>query len=238
MQRSHTHRCQWRRVACEIGELAKEQGDTILMLRDQLGVQQAMLHDALDALDVHRKLVADQKQIIAAQAIDKEALKARLTMAERKQDEQAQTIESQAAELAAKRAEIEEVRGKLAAASAALEALERRVLGPKSERMPTVGDELRDRETEAEAEERRLKALERRRRNAALRDQLRKETVIHHVSDEDRPCPTCGGEADRPLGEGKRTTIYEYVPGYFVKQEHVQEKLACRCGVSVRDGPP
>jgi transposase len=136
--------------------------------------------------------------------------------------------------------ELAELRGKLLAATTALEALERRVLGPKSERMPSPTSELRRTESKEDAEERRLAALERRRQRAALKQKLERQTVIHHVSEEDKQCPKCGGVADKALGDGKRTTVYEYVPGYFVRQEHVQEKCTCRCGtyIATADPPP
>jgi transposase len=136
--------------------------------------------------------------------------------------------------------ELDDLRGKLVAATAALESLERRVLGPKSEKMPPPASELRRTESKEDAEARRLAALERRRQRAALKQKLERQTVIHHVSDEAMHCPKCGGIAEAPLGEGKRTTVFEYVPGYFVRQEHVQEKRACRCGeyIATADAPP
>jgi hypothetical protein len=113
--------------------------------------------------------------------------------------------------------------------------LERRVLGPKSEKTPPPEKELRKGASAEDAEARRLAALERRRERAALKAQLRAETVIHHLADDQRQCPSCGGIATRPLGTGKQTHLYEYVPGYFVWQCHVQEKAACACGQSHRD---
>lgn len=135
---------------------------------------------------------------------------------------------------------ITELSDKLAAVTQQLQSLERRVLGPKSEKMPPPADELRRSESPEDAEERRLAALERRRERAALREKLRSETVIHHVDADAAACPKCGGVADRAVGEGKRTTVYEYVPGYFVRQEHVQEKRACRCGeyIATAEPPP
>lgn len=62
--------------------------------------------------------------------------------------------------------------------------------------------------------------------------------MIHRVSEEEKECPKCGGTAAALLGEGKRTTVYEYVPGYFVRQEHAQEKLACRCGQYIAPAEP
>ena len=136
------------------------------------------------------------------------------------------------------RRELDELAGKLIAATTALESLERRVLGPKSEKMPPPASELRRTESNQDAEARRLAGLERRRQRAALKQKLRQQIVIHRVSDEEKPCPKCGGSADALLGEGKRTTVYEYVPGYFVRQEHVQEKLACRCGQYIVTAEP
>jgi transposase len=43
---------------------------------------------------------------------------------------------------------------------------------------------------------------------------------------------------DRPVGEGKRTTTIEYIPGYFIQRENVQETLACRCGEHIATAPP
>lgn len=121
--------------------------------------------------------------------------------------------------------ELDELSAQLTAATTALESLERRVLGPKSEKMPPPASELRRTENKEDAEARRLAGLERRRQRAALKQKLQRQTVIHHLDEEPKHCPQCGGYADAPLGEGKQTTIFEYVPGYFVRQEHVQESV-------------
>lgn len=148
-------------------------------------------------------------------------------------------LEAKASESQAKAAaEVDELNGKLAAVMAAMEALERRVLGPKSEKMPPTDKELRKEESAEDAEARRLAGLERRRERAALKAKLRAETVIHHLGDDQRDCPHCGGIADRALGVGKETCLYEYVPGYFVRQQHVQEKAACTCGQFIATADP
>jgi transposase len=134
--------------------------------------------------------------------------------------------------------ELDDLSAKLLAATTALQALERRVLGPKSEKMPPPANELRRTESDEDAEARRLAGLERRRQRAALKQKLERQTVIHHVSDEARLCPKCGRQAEAPLGEGKRTTVFEYEPGHFVRQEHVQEKRACRCGEYIATAAP
>lgn len=141
-------------------------------------------------------------------------------------------------EALALREQVPELQAKLAVVMAAMEALERRVLGPKSEKMPRPEDELRRKERPEDAEARRLAALQRRRERAALREKLRQQTVLHHVTDEQKQCPRCGGTASRPLGDGKETSLYEYVPGYFVRQKHVQEKVACRCGEYIATAEP
>ena len=143
------------------------------------------------------------------------------------------------AELAKERAERTELAAKLEVVMAAMHALERRVLGPKSEKMPPVEGELaREKRSKEDAEARRLRALEKRRANAALRENLQKQTVTHHLSDKDKKCTRCGKIADREFSVGKKTTMFDYVPGYFVRQEHVQEKVACACGEFVATAPP
>ena len=121
---------------------------------------------------------------------------------------------------------------------ARIEQLERALYGKKSEKMPPVAEVLRGEETVEEQEARRESALERRAERAALKQKLAPQTVTHHVPDEDKECPSCGGTADRPVGDGKKTELYEYIPGYFARQEHVQEKLACRCGGYIATAPP
>jgi len=138
------------------------------------------------------------------------------------------------------RTTVGDLEGKLTAVMAAMESLERRVLGPKSEKMPPPSSELAKDESDEEAEERRLLALQRRRERAALKENLRAQKVTHQLTEAQRHCPRCGGRADRAVGAGKATTVYEYVPGYFVRQEHVQEKAACACGgfIATADPPP
>lgn len=124
------------------------------------------------------------------------------------------------------------------AALSRIEELERRLFGRKSEKMPSAASELRKRASPEEAEARRLAAKEKRRERAALKQKLAREVVRHLVPDEAKDCPKCGGTADRPVGDGKHTTEYEYIPGTFVIRDHVQEKLACRCGGYIATAPP
>jgi transposase len=136
------------------------------------------------------------------------------------------------------KARIAELEAKLVAVLATMEVLERRVFGPKSEKMPPPESELRKNEPPEDAEERRLAGLRRRRERAALKEKLREEKIVHPVTEEKKKCPRCGGIADRNLGEGKETSVFEYVPGTFVKQRHVQEKVACACGEYIATAEP
>lgn len=133
---------------------------------------------------------------------------------------------------------VADLTAKLSAALQSVEKLQRQLFGKKSEKMPRPADELRAQESAEDAEARRLAALEKRRERAAVKEQLRKETVVIKVPEADKSCPSCGGTCDRPVGEGKRTTTIEYVPGYFIQRETVQEKLACRCGEHIATAPP
>jgi len=135
-------------------------------------------------------------------------------------------------------AKLAETMGQLAAAMKRIEELERHLYGKRSEKMPPPSSELRKTESPEEAEARRLAALAKRRERKALKQKLRSETIRHPVPDEAKVCPICGGVVDRPIGDGKHTTEYEYVPGYFVRRDHVQETLGCRCGQHIVTAPP
>jgi transposase len=111
---------------------------------------------------------------------------------------------------------------------ASLAVLQRAVFGKRSEKMPRIDEELR-----AEQPKPREATLNERRENRAARAAL-PERVIHHVVPaERRRCPKCGGADLRPLGDGKRTVVYEYVPARIERQVHVQETLSCRCGEGI-----
>jgi transposase len=132
---------------------------------------------------------------------------------------------------------VADLSAKLKAALERIEKLERQRYGKKSEKMPPPATELRKAETPQEAEARRLAALETRQERAALKKQVEAESIRHAVPDEAKGCPKCGGTVDRPVGDGKTTTEYEYLPGRFKRIEHTQEKLACACGKYIATAP-
>jgi transposase len=111
--------------------------------------------------------------------------------------------------------------------------LKKALIGPKSERikMPSVQAALGVEPVSAENRK------ARRRERALQREQLPTVRVEHRVPDEQRCCPKCGGESLSPLGGGRTTAVYEYVPAKLVRVLHVQEVLRCRCGDHIVTAP-
>jgi len=115
---------------------------------------------------------------------------------------------------------------KMSELEAKMAAMERRVLGPKSEKLPPMDREVRKQRPADPAA-----TQEKRRKNAELRaTRVETETVEHKVPDADRTCPKCNGNKLRPVGAGKESIVVDYVPGYFRRRRHVRETLACPCG--------
>jgi transposase len=62
----------------------------------------------------------------------------------------------------------------------------------------------------------------------------------HEVSAEAQHCTHCGDHADfQPVGAGKATELFDYVPGYFRRSRHVVHTVACTCGQTIvsAEGP-
>jgi transposase len=76
-----------------------------------------------------------------------------------------------------------------------------------------------------------------RRDRAAIKAQAPTVRVEHKVPDAERLCIVCGNAKLDPLGEGKTTSVWEFVPARFVRVEHVQEVLRCRCNGFVITAP-
>lgn len=79
--------------------------------------------------------------------------------------------------------------------------------------------------------------LAKRRVQAAERAQTETVRTEHKVPDEERACPSCGNDKLQPIGPGGRPSSIEFVPARFVRHEHVQEVLRCRCGDYVVTAP-
>jgi transposase len=108
--------------------------------------------------------------------------------------------------------------------------LKKAVLGSRSERskMPRIktGEPVTPEEQQKTRRER-----------AAARAQTPTVRVEHKVPDEARRCKVCGNTKLEPLGDGKKTCVWEFVPARFVRVEHVQEVLRCRCNSFVITAP-
>ncbi|WP_223644097.1 IS66 family transposase [Corallococcus sp. EGB] len=135
------------------------------------------------------------------------------------------------------KAEVSRIGGEVDALKGQLAALQRHVFGKRAEKLPTVAAELRGDadSTAAQAEAAKEKRQERAARKA---EGAPAREIRHAVPAEERHCPACGSEDLRPLGKGKTSVVYEYVPARFEKQVHVQEVLACACGRGVVTAPP
>jgi transposase len=114
-----------------------------------------------------------------------------------------------------------------------IDALKRQVFGKKSEKMPPMDREVRKQRPVDPAA-----VLDRRRKNAELRAAaVKTEDVTHKVPEAERRCPKCGKTDLGPVGKGKESIEWNYVPGYFRRCRHVRETLACRCGQYIVTAP-
>ncbi|MCY1030681.1 IS66 family transposase [Corallococcus sp. BB11-1] len=137
------------------------------------------------------------------------------------------------------KAEVGRIGGELATLQGQMAALQRHVFGRKAERMPSVASQLRQQAASSEDEAARVAAaLEKRRERSARKAQEAPTREIRHaVPPEARHCPACGGGDLKPLGKGRTSVVYEYVPAFFERQVHVQQVLACACGQGVVTAP-
>jgi len=127
----------------------------------------------------------------------------------------------------------------LEALKAELDVLKRHVFGKRSEKMPNIQGELQ-RKKNAKPDPN--KERQRRKENKEKKAGLETEQVEHPVNrEEEPPCPVCNREAEEftPVGEGRETIIFEYVPARFIRRRHLQHVLACPCKehIVVAKGP-
>jgi transposase len=130
-------------------------------------------------------------------------------------------------------AKLQETSSKLEEVAAKMAAMERRILGPKSEKLPAIDREVRKQRPVDPAATQAT-----RRKNAELRaTRVVSEDVRHKVPPAERTCPKCDGTDLRPVGDGKVSTVLDYVPGYFRRRQHIRETLACTCGDHIVTAP-
>ncbi|MBL8911225.1 MAG: IS66 family transposase [Archangium sp.] len=138
--------------------------------------------------------------------------------------DKAEALEGQAQAL---KGEVSGLKDSLARMQQELAALTRRVLGPKSEKMPPIEKELRGGKP-ADAQQAKKKRAERRKSRA----NLTRVRTVHEVAAADRHCPECAAEKFSVM-PSRTSTVYEYVPAHFIAHEHVRQVLRCECGVLV-----
>jgi len=126
-----------------------------------------------------------------------------------------------------------DLEAKLEELAAKMAAMERRILGPKSEKLPPMDREVRKQRPADPAATRAT-----RRKNAELRaTRVVGEDVTHKVPEAKRTCPKCNRADLRPVGDGKVSVVLDYVPGYFRRRQHIRETLACVCGEHIVTAP-
>lgn len=145
------------------------------------------------------------------------------------------------------REEAEQLREQLTVLQGQMAALERYVFGKKAERLPSVEQQLRhEKAQQSEQSEQSQKAAtaqaeaaqeKRKKRAARKQEQAATREVRHAVPQEHRVCPCCGSQDLKPLGQGRTSIQYEYIPARFERQVHVQEALACSCGQGIITAP-
>jgi transposase len=115
--------------------------------------------------------------------------------------------------------------------------LQRHIFGKSSEKMPSIASELqKSGAITADPEG----TLQRRREAAQKKRALPSREIHHRVREDQKTCPKCGGGEFTPLGDGRVTEVYEWIPARLERQLHIQEKLRCRCGETIltADGTP
>ena len=138
-----------------------------------------------------------------------------------------QYARAQDTKLAEVTAKLDEVQGQLAAVM-------RKINGPKSEQRarhklpPPVPPKAEPAQT-----------AKKRQATAALwSTKVETEVVPVPVPKEQCRCPECGNTELRRVGQGKPSTVYEYVQPHFRKRVYRRETRSCRCGYIVTASAP
>jgi transposase len=150
----------------------------------------------------------------------------------RERNDQAKLIADQQATIAELRALVAEMRAMLkqmrvaaAAREAELEALKRSAFGKKSEKMPSPKDALRAKDqTKADPAATQIK----RKQNEERKAELETEVIVHEVPATAQVCASCES-ADLEEQTPRERVDFDYVPGYFRRRVHRQQRLVCTC---------
>lgn len=101
--------------------------------------------------------------------------------------------------------------------------LKKAVLGSRSEKSKMPRIKMGEPATPEERQKTRRERAEAKAQTPTVR-------VDHKVPDDERHCKVCGNTKLTPLGDGKKTTVWEFVPARFLRIEHVQEARKKRGG--------
>jgi transposase len=110
--------------------------------------------------------------------------------------------------------------------------LERRVLGPKSEKMPPIEGEVRKARPTTAEDAKRL-----RQQNLKARASLPTEVVPVPVPEPERTCKACGKSDMKPVGNGTPSVTYVYIAAHFRRRIYQRETVACSCGRCIVTAP-
>lgn len=113
--------------------------------------------------------------------------------------------------------------------------LKRQKFGRRSEKAPKMPP--MDREVRGGTKVDPAEALRKRRERALAKEKLVAVSVQVPVPAPERCCPHCQRMDLRPVGEGKASTTYDYVPGFFRRRIVRRETLACPCGEYIVTAP-
>lgn len=128
---------------------------------------------------------------------------------------------------------IEGLREDLASMSQKLDAVLRQLHGKKREKRPSKLPPAVKPKADALVAAAKRKANQEAMTLTALDDGEQE----HRVEPEQQHCVHCGEHADfRPVGDGKSTELFDYVPGYFRRSRHIVHTMACTCGKTIVSG--
>lgn len=110
----------------------------------------------------------------------------------------------------------------------------KQLVGPKRERMPTPDEEAKAKEGKKPRGG--YTNPKKRKENAEALARLPATIITHPVPDDERRCPHCGDDI-KPIGEGDKSTEFEWVPGHLERRVHVVEVGRCPCKLHYARGP-
>ena len=151
-------------------------------------------------------------------------------MSDSERQQYLETIAALTATLQTQTATIAEQAATIARLESKVDALTRLVEGRKRERAPRVKPAPKAKPADPRS------AAKKRDDNRAALQQAAQDggEHSHEVSPDAQVCAHCGDDADfRPVGDGRTSELYDYVPGYFRRSRHVVHSVACTCGKTI-----